>query len=280
MLDKLSDLSPQVLGKLRHMRYSCEHPLSLQFFADDRQYRKYGYRLPEVLKLLRGLHLDSLTVVGRSRARDRYRELDALINHSDGWKELYYLSNDSVMLGFGKFGILAGNTTRDRDLRAPQPSTWSQALVARDGPTASVTIYRSMDEAVRGSMISKPSTCQAFADQVAEPGQEFQYGVQSDASLMVPGEKEKEILVVARRGTGVDYKENGTSPMMRNDIRKDWPSMTWGQMRYMGIGWFEDWLLRDYEDGSDSDYTTMAVTITKLAELLPLVAKVVMNRLH
>lgn len=67
---------------------------------------------------------------------------------------------------------------------------------------------------------------------------------------MAPGEREKKILVVARRGKGVDYTENGTSPMMGNDIRKQWPGMTWGQIRYMAMGWHEEWL---YQDSDDED---------------------------
>lgn len=250
MLDKLADLDQQTLGKLRHMRYSCNHILELKSHVlEDGEYLQWAYQLPAILKLLRGLRLDRLTVVGESMAQMRYHLLDALVNHSDGWKELYYLSNNSVMLGFGKHDKLFGKYEWDGDLRAPQPSTWIQGLAARDGPTASVTIYRSTDEALSGSMISKSATCQAFADQVAEPGKE--YGVESDTALMAPGEKGKEILVVARRGKGVDYTENGTSPMMERDIRRQWPGMTWGQIRYMGIGWHWEWLHEEDDDDDD-----------------------------
>lgn len=256
MLDKLADLDQQTLGKLRHMRYSCEHPLQLKTnIFEHGEYQGWHYQLPHILKLLRGLRLDRLTVVGQSMAQWRYFHLDALINHSDGWKELYYLSNNSVMLGFGKFDKILGKHkwNHRNGLRAQQPSTWTQALAARDGPTASVTIYRSTDAAFSGSMISKPATCEAFADQFAEPGKETQYGIESDTTLMTPGEKEKEILAVARRGKGVDYTEHGTSPMMEYDIRKQWPGMTWGQIRYMGIGWHEEWLGRDFHDDDDED---------------------------
>ena len=256
MLDKLADLDRQTLGKLRHMRYSCEHPLELKTNViqdGEYEYQGWRYQLPQILKLLPGLRLDMLTVAGESIAQSRYLNLDALINHSDGWKELYYLSNNSVMLGFGKSDKLFGKYEWKRGWRAQQPSTWTQALAARDGPTASVTIYRSTNASSSSSMISKPATRQAFADQVAEPRKESQYGVESDTALMTPGEKEKEILVVARRGKGVDYTENGTSPMMEHDIRKHWPGMTWGQIRYMGIGWHEEELGRDSDDDDDDD---------------------------
>lgn len=251
MLDKLADLDRETLGKLRHMRYSCEHQLELNTDIEaDVGYESRRYELPEFLKLLRGLRLDRLTVVGQSVAQFRYLQLNDLINHSDGWKELYFLSNDSVILGFGKHDKMCGKWECDfaYGVRGPQPSTWIQALAARDGPSASVTIYRSTDAALSGSMISKPATCQVFAGQFAEPGKESEYWIESDTALVAPGEKEKEILVVARRGKGVDYTENGTSPPMRFDIRKQWPHMTWGQIRYMGIGWHEEWLGQDDDD--------------------------------
>lgn len=264
MLDKLADLDSQTLGKLRHMRYSCDDPLLLRIsHTEDGEHWKgwsgLEYHLPQILKLLRGLRLDRLTVVGQSAAQWRYVHLDALIKHSDGWKELYYLSNNSMMLGFGRLDKLFGRYEwkPSHGLRAPQPSTWIQALAARDGPTASVTIYRSKDAALSGSMVSKPATCVAFADQVAEPEKASQYGIESDTALMAPGEKGKEILVVVRRGKGVDYTENGTSPMMKHDIREQWPGMTWGQIRYMGIGWHDDWsgqYSNEDEDDDDDDY--------------------------
>lgn len=256
MLDKLADLDRQTLGKLRHLRYSCEHSLELTTgVMENGEYLGWSYQLPDILKLLPGLRLDRLTVVGQSLAQCRYLRLDSLIKHSDGWKELYFLSNNSVMLGFGKFDKMFGKYPWNaaQGLRAPQPSTWIEALATRDGPTASVTIYRSTDAALRGSMISKPATCQAFADQVAEPGKESQYGVESDSALMAPGERGKEILVVARRGKGADYTENGTLPTTEHGIRGHYPGMTWGQIRYMGIGWHEERLGRDDDDDDDDD---------------------------
>lgn len=258
MLDKLADLDRHTLGKVRHMRISFEQRLSLrtqELFEEGYGYKVWCFRLVHILKLLSGLKLDTLTVLGPSVAQWRYDELDALINHSDGWKELYYLSNNSVMLGFGKYDKLFGWIECDTDGRTQQPSTWTQALAARDGPTASVTIHRSRDAALSGSIISDPSSRQAFADQVAESGNESKYGLEQDSALMTPGEKEKEILVVARRGKGIDYTENGTSPIMEHDIRKYWPDMTWGQIRYMGIDWHDEGFHRafDYDDDDEDE---------------------------
>ncbi|KAL1848358.1 hypothetical protein Daus18300_013640 [Diaporthe australafricana] len=245
MLEKLTALKAQTLGKLRHMRYSGEGRLVLRIRAPDGDLdpgEQCEYGLCEILKSLPGLCLDRLTVLGEPTAQRRYGDLDHLIKHSDGWKELCYVSSDSVMLGFRKF---QGNFVHwDPPLRAPQPSTWIQALISRDGPTASVTIYRSSDANARGSMISKPATCRAFADQAAEPGKESQYGVELDNALMTPAEKKKEMLVVVRRGKGVDCTENGTSPMMKHDIRKNWPGMPWDQIRSMSFDWYSEFMGR------------------------------------
>lgn len=242
MLDKLADLGPQTLAKLRHMRYSNEHPLELTTRDEDPYdfYRSCRYKLSRILKLLPGLCLDRLTVLGDCLKQADYHELDTLVNHSDGWKELYYLSSTSVMLGFGKSTKYLGKWDWEGGLRAPQPSTWNQVLTNRDGPTASVSIYRSSKEAAYGHMISKPATVEEFVGQVAEPGKESEYGIEEDDVLMAAGEKFKEVLVVARRGKGVDCSEKPGSPLLQHDIRENSSSWgtTWGQIRYMAIDWF------------------------------------------
>ncbi|KAK7706566.1 hypothetical protein SLS63_013931 [Diaporthe eres] len=93
-----------------------------------------------MLKLLPGLCLDRLTVFGDVRKESRYRELDDLIRHGNGWKELCFLSHNSEMLGYPKCKKGSYENVPDEFLRAPQPSTWRQALSHRDGPTASVGI--------------------------------------------------------------------------------------------------------------------------------------------
>lgn len=232
MLDKLTALDSQILSKLRHMRYS-ERRLAVELRARNGNPVGFAYRLAHILKLLPGLCLDTLTVFGHMLERSRYSELDELINHSNGWKELCYVSHDSAMLGFTN-----SDSWLHLQQRAPQPSTWTQALTNRDGPTASVSIYRSSHAAGYGSRVSSPATFQSFVDQVAEPGKG--YGFKYDAALMGPGEREKELLVVVRRGEGVDYTEKPGSPLLRVDIRKDWPGMTWEQIRALDFGRDDD----------------------------------------
>lgn len=71
---------------------------------------------------------------------------------------------------------------------------------------------------------------------------------------MAPGEKEKELLVVVKRGRDADYAEKLGSPLVRKDIRGRWPGMTWGQFR--GNSEFD--LRPLYNDGSPGPETDEA----------------------
>lgn len=226
MLDKLTSLKPHILGKLRHMRYS-ERRLTHEFPAQRTSSIQYQCGLTHMLKLLPGLCLETLTVLGHHNRQARYIELQEMINCSSGWKELRYLSWNSAMLSYSEYDEYWRRNLNF--LRSPQPSSWDLSLRSRDGPTASVNIYRSSQEAEYGSMLSRPESREIFPGQVEEAGK--RYGVEGDAALMAPSQKDKEILVVARRGEGVDYAEKLGSPMLLYDIRLRWPGMTWEQIR-------------------------------------------------
>lgn len=118
MLDKLTSLDSQTLGKLRHMRYS-ERRLTREFPARRTSFLKHQHGLLRILKLLPGLCLDRLTVLGHHNKVSRYCELDNLIIHSDGWEGLHYLSWNSEMLGFPEYDETRRRKTKVP--RAPQP---------------------------------------------------------------------------------------------------------------------------------------------------------------
>lgn len=204
MLDKLTTLDSQILSKLRHMRYSGGR-LDVKLRARNGYPVGHGYHLVHILKFLPGLCLDRLTVFGHTIRESKCRELDDLIEHSNGWKELHYLSQSFAIIGFPQLYRGLYSRMQEEFLCVPQPWTWNHALVKRDGPTASVRMYRSTHAAGYGSTVRKPATCQPFVDQVAEPDKT--HWVEEDIALMAPGEKEKQLLVVARRGKGVDYIE-------------------------------------------------------------------------
>ena len=72
---------------------------------------------------------------------------------------------------------------------------------------------------------------QAFA--AGQDGETF--GRVKDATLLRRKEVEKDILVVARRGAGVDYAEKEGSPHISigdmADICEDWPGQTWDDIK-------------------------------------------------
>lgn len=66
---------------------------------------------------------------------------------------------------------------------------------------------------------------------------------------MTPGEREKELLVIVRRGDGVDYAERDpTSFLATGDIREDSPAQTWAEVKATSRA-----MSAVYRDDFDSD---------------------------
>ncbi|KAK4110951.1 hypothetical protein N656DRAFT_735016, partial [Canariomyces notabilis] len=198
MLDKLANLDRETLSSIRYMRVVGD-PVMLCRDEDD-----VSYRLSATLKLLPGLKLDRLTVLGTRGDKISYQTLDWLIKHSDGWKELYYISHTSMPLAY--------STSRGLDfddyLRRPQPADWQRILEARDGADsgASVKIYRSTDPD-RPCSVMHTATGTEFKQSLPPGVDAAMYGRMEDSHLMSPDERRKEVLVVVKRGRGVDYEE-------------------------------------------------------------------------
>jgi hypothetical protein len=79
MLDKLARLPIALREKIRHL---CV-PGETVAITDDYDVH---YRTAQILKLLPGLKLDRLTVLGAKEPEIRYETLNMLVRHSDGWK--------------------------------------------------------------------------------------------------------------------------------------------------------------------------------------------------
>ena len=101
MLDKLTALAPGTLSKIRHLRVRA-NTLELSYPGDDHE---VFYRLVSALRLLPGLRLDKLTVLGCNSAQVNHDTLNGLIKESNGWKELHYISSSSEILGFERLMI-------------------------------------------------------------------------------------------------------------------------------------------------------------------------------
>jgi hypothetical protein len=244
MLDKLANIPAPTRALIRYARVSGD-PLMLSWEEDD-----VYYRTSQALKLLPGLALDRLTVLGTRGPEVRYETLDMLVRHGTGWRELHYLSHNSTFLAYEHdwFGA-AGDPDERRYLRVPQPAGWQRTLDARDGAAsgASVFIYRATVPRLPCAVLN-PATRAAFAQTLSADRDLLTFGTEQDAALMAPGEREKEVLVVIRRGRGVDYVEKEGSPyLVDGDIRTDMPGKTWKDIKAA-----QDKLFHDDDD--DDDY--------------------------
>ncbi|KAI1274300.1 hypothetical protein F5Y07DRAFT_410470 [Xylaria sp. FL0933] len=211
--DKLISLSIHITSKIRHIRVVDQrHPYST--------WPAKANHLPVVLQQIPGLKLDRLTILGGDDHKSdrnwifvRCASLDYLISLGSGWKELHYISRSGDMLAsapfaYGEYGgfLLGNNANVDEssneesndeesndegsnnegsnheesddeesnvdNLRLPilLPSHWQRVLETRD------------------SALSGPSVVI------------YQYNEWMDEDGL-----EKETLVIAKRGTGVDY---------------------------------------------------------------------------
>lgn len=226
MLDKLTTLPIRVLSKIRHLRIRDDAIFLSEPLGEG---EVTVYRLDLALKLLPGLYLDRLTVLGCPNKYERYDSLSRLIMHGNGWAELHYISHDSRMLSYA---IDSRPFSNDHYLRKPQPAYWESLLVNRDDASSipSVAIYRSILERC-GSVIN-PGTREQYEQKISDrenAGETF--GREEDVLLKAHGERDKELLVVAKRGIGVDYEEKLGSPFLEDDIPREMPGKAWKEIR-------------------------------------------------
>ncbi|KAK3335943.1 hypothetical protein B0T19DRAFT_436760 [Cercophora scortea] len=205
MLEKLATVPSEILGRIRHVRFRAT-PLPLVIYPDLRARALEEFRCTVepagALKQLHGLNLDRLTVIGSPASpQAQYDMVNRLVAGGNGWRELRFICNTSEMLGYSYTG------TDQRYRRRPQPGNWQATLNARDrvasGP--SVTIYRS-------TLLNTP-------DSVLDPGTNSVYEQSpptqpdghdpgtDDPGLLGPDERDKELLVVVRRGAGVECEQ-------------------------------------------------------------------------
>ncbi|KAJ7807619.1 hypothetical protein B0H14DRAFT_3152386 [Mycena olivaceomarginata] len=217
---------PTTRALIRHVRVSGD-PLMVYWDRDDEE--DVHFRTSQVLNILPGLALDRLTILGPWISEVCYDTLGMLVRHGVGWKELYFLAYDSTFFAdeHDSSSFVGGACF----LRVPQPAGWQRAFDERDGNGASVAIYRATSSH-SCSVLLQPTTRARFA-QALPPGKSLKtFGREADASLMVPGEREKEMLVVVRCGRGVDYVEKEDSPYLAEGDMREWMAgRTWAEVR-------------------------------------------------
>ncbi|ERF75380.1 hypothetical protein EPUS_00173 [Endocarpon pusillum Z07020] len=232
LLDKLSKLPPTTLSQIRHLRTSGR-PLMLQpiGYGDD-----VFYRLVWALKLLPGLRLHRLTVLGGSSGEIGYDTLDGLIKYGNGWRELRFITLDSAMHQFTEMDFL-GNLDWDK----PQPSTWEEILRQRDGADsgASITIYRSIQSDAPGAVMNP------YRRQILEgalPREPGKLGVTDTENMELRAKEEgKEVLFVVKRGHAAEIAEQDGPPYtLEDDIRQWAHGMTWNEIRRQCIDFHVD----------------------------------------
>ncbi|RYP28601.1 hypothetical protein DL767_007142 [Monosporascus sp. MG133] len=255
MLNKLTAVPAGTLSKIRHLRVRGD---MLTLTWPDHE---YGVPLASVFKLLPGLKLNTLTVLRGHVDLTSYDSLSGLIADGDGWKELRYISHSSSLLGYSAlndpsipsgpnnpFGLWDPNWGPPTYLRKPQPEFWRGVLSSRDGVSSnpSVAIYRSSKQGPIGWVIGEDS--RLLFEQKPSEADTASFGLEVDASLCAGPEKFKELLIVARRGHGVDYQVKKGSPFVWRDIRQACPGMTWREIKRKHID-----MRSESPGGSDSD---------------------------
>ncbi|KAL2011624.1 hypothetical protein VTN00DRAFT_4342 [Thermoascus crustaceus] len=179
MLDKLSALPPATLSQICHVRVGGR-PLMLTPIGDE---------------------------------DDVYYRLAWALKYGNGWRELHFITPNSKFLGFAKVDMLMA----DPYWRRPQPSTWKDILLQRDGVDsgASVTIYRSTQSDDPGAVISS-RTCQLFEQKISSPE---------------------------------NLQRTRWPPYMPEDIREWAHGLTWAEIRRQCI----DFLDEDEDEDEDAD---------------------------
>lgn len=204
MLDRLTPLPHSTLSKIRYLCVVADN------WRED-VHNTY-HELSAALKLLPGLRLDALTVLGTRFAPVSYETLTGLIRESYGWKELHYLSHNSELLGFERLEDIY-DSENYKVWRKPQPGYWQSILEKRDGAQTkpSVTIYRSTVPKCPGSVMN-PKTRTQFEQKIPCSEALEAFGTTWDGQLLAAGERSKEFLVNVKRGCGVDYEGKEDSP--------------------------------------------------------------------
>lgn len=229
MLDHLTAL-PEIIPKIRHMRVPG-HPLKIEQGIHNIQ-----WRLTPLLKLLPGLQLDTLHVLGHDPPEVGYETLTGLIRDSNGWKELRFIYVSSGILGFARL-VLAmqrGNPHEETKYwRRPQPWIWLAFLKARDGANSDpfVRLHRSLKTRSVNAILKRENRVEVSDPLPRSIEEQRQFGLQEVTSMTRGENRFREVLVVARRGRGADYEEKEGSPFLRVDVRKAYPGHSWSWIR-------------------------------------------------
>lgn len=217
MIQKLSPLPKKLITQIRHIRVNVER-LCVPVEDECLDY----HNVVHAIKMLPGLKLDVLTIQVDLPANWSYHLLNKLIRHAGGWKELRFLSPTSEMLGHN-------DHEEESFLRLPQPAQWQGMLECQDGVESlpSVVVYRAKvpfgARVAKAGVMQDPSQWEAYEQTETEADSDQHYGERIDQKIMLMyGERNKEMVVIARRGKGADYQENWawSYPQYADELRE------------------------------------------------------------
>ena len=134
-----------------------------------------------------------------------YKDISELIQYTDGWKELRYLTAFSGLLGYA---YRVGYGDREKFCRRPQPEHWQRVIEHRDGAQSepSVVVYRLTLSDSAGSTMN-PNW--RFPFKRIMPDTELaqqNYGLTADPEIATDGRLFKEMMIIAKRGFKANYQ--------------------------------------------------------------------------
>lgn len=209
MLDRLSTLPLSMLSGIRHLRVDG---VGLDFVSVT-GYDEIYHRLVWMLKLLPGLRLDRLTVIGSPVADLAYDTLRSLIEDGTGWKELHFMTPNPDM-----FNLIRPGSTGGQPGYEPQPSTWNDILCKRDGANfgACITIHRSIPLDTPGAISNQDES--RLSEKAPTPQQPTRLLVTEDEDFSSVNEASERLLVVVKRGKDSHIAEENGLPYQLEDI--------------------------------------------------------------
>ena len=114
------------IAKVRHIRVGCRpmERVAITTTKHDRMFTMQ-YDVARLLAHFPLLQLNTLTVIGHNIDWEEYESLDKLIQKSNGWKNLHFISANSDILNSCHKYAYSGQQS--------PPSGWSDIILKRDG---------------------------------------------------------------------------------------------------------------------------------------------------
>lgn len=198
-------LSISTRSQIRHVR------ISGGALHCNGEYGEEIKNIAQLLELLPGLKLDSLTVLGNGPSGVEYDTIEELIRFSSGWKELRVMAH--------AFQVFSGRCSVAHSAASCQArqAHWQKALGERDGPQSGV------------SVVIRPinRSTDSYATFASRRRCDSVYGFGFTSGEHRP----LDAMLVAKRGTGTDYAEKGEQACVKgntlcmHNVTLRWP--TW-----------------------------------------------------